>query len=116
MARRADRTRDKEVPDPMSTPQSLVPREAAGPGASRETSSRQVRLTVQRTPDVVVRVLSVLHRRSCQVTQAHYISPAHARTGEFLLEIDAPTAHAHCVESWLANLVDVLTVEVGDAA
>jgi acetolactate synthase regulatory subunit len=100
----------------MSSPPPLSSREAWNPGDSRMTSSRHVRLTVQWTPDVVVRVLSLLHRRHCRVTQVHYVSPIHADSGEFLLEIDAPISHVHCVESWLTNLVDVLTVEVADAS
>jgi acetolactate synthase regulatory subunit len=100
----------------MSPSRSLPPRDAATPDESHETLSRHVRLTVQRTPDVVVRVLSLLHRRQCLVTQAHYVSPASADRGEFLLQIDAPIAHVHCVENWLANLVDVVTVEVAEAS
>jgi acetolactate synthase regulatory subunit len=99
----------------MSPSRTLRPGDATTPGESRETLSRSVRLTVQRTPDVVVRVLSLLHRRHCRVTQAHYVSPASGDRGEFLLHIDAPIAHVHCVESWLTNLVDVLTVEIAEA-
>lgn len=99
----------------MSETRSLPAGDAANPNGSRETVGRHIRLTVQRTPDVVVRVLSLLHRRHCHVTQAHYVSPACADNGEFLLEIDAPISHVHCVENWLTNLVDVLTVEIAEA-
>ena len=58
----------------------------------------------------LLRALSLLHRRRCRVVEARYWSAAGA--DRLTLRVQAPPRHAHCVEMWLASLVDVHAVAV----
>jgi acetolactate synthase regulatory subunit len=62
-------------------------------------------------PEALMRVLTVLRRRRCAVTTVEFVAPDRHYRGRLIVGIVPPPAHAHCVERWLANLVDVLKVE-----
>jgi acetolactate synthase small subunit len=69
-----------------------------------------VELDVHDGPDVLVRVLTTLRRRRCEITHVDYLARDRHHPGRMVVTIEAPRAHAHCVEAWLANLVDVVEV------
>jgi acetolactate synthase regulatory subunit len=56
--------------------------------------------------DVLLRVLSTLHRRRCRVTAAEFAADRRT-TGRLALQVEAPAAHADRVAHWLNSLVDV---------
>ena len=58
-----------------------------------------------------MRVLGVLRQRSCRVSQVDYTAPDRHNPSRLVISVEAPSGRAHCVESWLDNLVDVLTVD-----
>jgi acetolactate synthase regulatory subunit len=62
-------------------------------------------------PDTLIRVLTVLRRRRCVVTTVEFVAPDRHYGGRLIVGIVPPPAHAHCVEQWLENLVDVRAVE-----
>jgi acetolactate synthase small subunit len=62
-------------------------------------------------PDVLVRVLTTLRRRRCEITNVDYVARDRHHPGRFVIRLDEPGGRAHCVAAWLANLVDVLAVE-----
>jgi acetolactate synthase small subunit len=72
--------------------------------------ARRLTLDVHDGPDVLVRVLTTLRRRRCEITRVDYVARDRHHPGRMLIAIEAPRAHAHCVEAWLANLVDVIEV------
>jgi acetolactate synthase regulatory subunit len=67
-------------------------------------------LEVHDGPDVLVRVLTLLRRRRCEITHVEYLARDRHHPGRLVVSIDPPRAHAHCVEAWLRNLVDVADV------
>ena len=67
-------------------------------------------LDVHDGPDVLVRVLTTLRRRRCEITHVDYVARDRHHPGRMVIAIETPRAHAHCVEAWLANLVDVVEV------
>jgi acetolactate synthase small subunit len=67
-------------------------------------------LDVHDGPDVLVRVLTMLRRRRCEITYVDYSARDRHHPGRMVVSVEAPPAHAHCVEAWLANLVDVVAV------
>jgi acetolactate synthase small subunit len=69
-----------------------------------------VELDVHDGPDVLVRVLTTLRRRRCEITHVDYCSRDRHHPGRMVIAIEPPPAHAHCVEAWLDNLVDVVGV------
>jgi acetolactate synthase regulatory subunit len=90
----------------------LHPRPATASPSLRSGGDRlQLILEVTESGDVLVRVLGVLQRRRCRVTHVEYVAPDRHRPGRLAIGVEAPANRAHCVESWLANLVDVLSVE-----
>ena len=72
---------------------------------------RDLSLRVTESQDVLVRVLGVLHRRRCRVTHLSYIAGDRHRPGQLVIGVEAPARRDHCVDEWLANLVDVLSVD-----
>jgi hypothetical protein len=62
-------------------------------------------------PDALMRVLTVLRRRRCRVTSVDFSGPDRHRAGQLVVGLEPPPTHAHCVDSWLANVVGVLGVE-----
>jgi prephenate dehydratase len=89
------------------------------PSATRghETAARSVgvrsllALEMDESPDGVVRVLTLLRRRRCRITSIEFRDVDRHFRGLFVIGIEAPAAHAHCVRAWLENLVEVLAVE-----
>ena len=71
-------------------------------------------LDVHDGPDVLVRVLTLLRRRRCEITRVDYVARDRHHPGRMVVAIDAPPAHAHCLEAWLGNLVDVVAVRRRD--
>jgi acetolactate synthase regulatory subunit len=71
-------------------------------------------LTLELCPsaDVVVRVLMMLRRRGCTITSIDYAVGDHHFAGRLRIGLRAPARRAHCVEHWVANLVDVVAVSV----
>jgi acetolactate synthase regulatory subunit len=67
-------------------------------------------LDVDDGPDVLVRVLTMLRRRRCEITFVEYIARDRHHPGRLVVGVAPPPAHAHCVEAWLGNLVDVVAV------
>ncbi len=74
------------------------------------TTTKRLSLELAGSPDAVMRVLTVLHRRRCRVTSVDFVAGDRHYAGRLEIGVDAPAAHAHCVESWLAQLVDVTSV------
>ncbi|MGA2011614.1 MAG: hypothetical protein ABSH51_13945 [Solirubrobacteraceae bacterium] len=58
------------------------------------------------SPTALLRVVAALHRRRCRVTEADYRSLL-SGCDRLELRLRAPRAHAHCVEAWLAALLEV---------
>ncbi len=72
----------------------------------------ELAFTVELEPgndSALLRTLALLHRRCCSVTEADFRSRL---KGDDRLDVrlQAPAAHAHCVEAWLSALVDVRRV------
>lgn len=61
------------------------------------------------SPTALLRIVALLHRRRCQVSEAGYRSRID-ECGHLELRIDAPRAHAHCVAAWLSTLLEVRNV------
>jgi acetolactate synthase small subunit len=61
-------------------------------------------------PDVLVRVLTMLRKRRCEITRVDYLARDRHHPGRLVVGVKAPAAHVHCVEAWLGNLVDVVAV------
>jgi acetolactate synthase small subunit len=74
-------------------------------------TQRSLELQVSASQDVLMRVLGLLHRRRCRVIQVDYVARDRHYPGRFVIGVEAPADRAHCVEGWLANLVDVLAVD-----
>ena len=74
-----------------------------------------IELDVDDGPDVLVRVLTTLRRRRCEIARVDYVARDRHHPGRMVIAIEAPAAHAHCVEAWLGNLVDVVAVRRRDA-
>jgi acetolactate synthase regulatory subunit len=62
-------------------------------------------------PDALPRVLTVLRRRQCRVMSLEYSARDRDHGGRLVVGVAAPSSHAHCLEAWLENLVDVRSVE-----
>lgn len=58
------------------------------------------------SPTALLRIVALLHRRRCLVTEAVYRSRIDG-CAHLDLRIQAPGAHGHCVAAWLSALVDV---------
>lgn len=71
---------------------------------------RTLALDVRPAPDVLVRVLTTLRRRGCEITRVDYLARDHHGPGRLVIGIEAPAERAHCVEPWVANLVDVVAI------
>lgn len=75
------------------------------------TTTRKLSLELGGAPDAIVRVLMVLRRRRCRVTSVEFVAGDRHYAGRLEIGVAAPAAHAHCVESWLEQLVDVRSVD-----
>lgn len=73
--------------------------------------ARTLALELGDSSDAVVRVLATLRRRRCEVTRVYFVAPERHQPVRLVIGIRPPPAHAHCVETWLGNLVDVISVE-----
>jgi hypothetical protein len=102
------------------TPHSTLPATSSSgavaprPGAVAPRPHARSVLTIEvvDAPDVLVRVLTTLRSRRCTITHVEYLARDRHRPGHLVVGIDPPRAHAHCVEAWLLNLVDVVSVGV----
>ena len=74
------------------------------------TTRRTLELEITTSQQALVRVLTILQRRRCRVVQVDYVAGDRHYPGRLLIGVEAPAGHAHCVERWLGNLVDVLGV------
>ena len=74
-------------------------------------TQRNLELQVSASQDVLVRVLGLLQRRRCRVLQVDYVARDRHYPGRLVIGVEAPADRAHCVERWVGNLVDVLTVD-----
>jgi len=68
-------------------------------------------LEVRDGPLLLARVLALLQRRRCRIVSVEYLAGDRHAPARLVVGIDAPSMHAHCVEPWLRNLVDVVDVE-----
>jgi hypothetical protein len=68
-------------------------------------------LQLGESQDALLRVLSLLQRRRCRVLGVDYVARDRHYPGRFVICVEAPPGRTGCVERWLANLVDVVTVE-----
>jgi acetolactate synthase regulatory subunit len=89
-------------------PQNAVPlAQRRVESAERQVVAAMLVLDVRDSPDVLVRVLTTLRRRGCAIASVEYRA-----SGEPMrIGIAAPAACVHCVQAWLMNLVDVLSVD-----
>jgi acetolactate synthase small subunit len=74
------------------------------------TTRRTLELQITASQEVLVRVLGLLQRRRCRVHQVDYVAGDRHYPGRLVIGVEPPAGHAHCVEGWLGNLVDVLGV------
>ena len=74
-------------------------------------TQRNLELRVDEGQDVLVRVLGLLQRRRCRVVQIDFVARDRHYPGRLVICVEPPAGRAHCVERWLANLVDVVAVE-----
>jgi hypothetical protein len=74
------------------------------------TTRRNLELEITASQEVLFRVLGLLQRRRCRVLQVDYVAGDRHYPGRLSIGVEAPAGHAHCVESWLGNLVDVTGV------
>ncbi len=58
------------------------------------------------SPTALLRIVALLHRRRCRVTEAGYRSRVNG-CDHLDLRIEAPRGHAHCVAAWLSALLEV---------
>jgi acetolactate synthase regulatory subunit len=63
-------------------------------------------------PAAIDRILTLLRRRSCNVVYVHFDAAGHAGAARLAIGLEPPPGRAHAVRSWLANLVDVMAVDV----
>jgi len=77
------------------------------------TTRRNLELQITASQEVLVRVLSLLQRRRCRVLQVDYVAGDRHYPGRLAISVEAPAGHAHCLESWVGNLVDVVGVRAG---
>jgi acetolactate synthase regulatory subunit len=76
---------------------------------------RRATLELRDAPDVLVRVLTTLRRRGCQVLAVDYRVGDRHREGWLTVDYAPPARCEHAVADWLANLVDVMTVSDEEA-
>jgi acetolactate synthase regulatory subunit len=74
-------------------------------------TQRSLALEVTASDDVLPRVLGLLQRRRCRVIQVDYVARDRHYPGRLVIALEAPPDRVHCLEGWLGNLVDVLTVD-----
>jgi acetolactate synthase regulatory subunit len=74
-------------------------------------TTKKLSLELDGSPDAIVRVLMVLRRRQCRVLSVEYVASDRHYHGRLEIGVAAPASHAHCVEGWLGQLVDVRSVE-----
>ncbi len=74
-------------------------------------TSKRLSVELNGSPDAIVRVLIVLRRRRCRVTSVEFVAGDRHYEGRLEIGVAAPASHAHCVEDWLGQLVDVRSVE-----
>ena len=74
------------------------------------TTRRNLELQITASQEVLVRVLGLLQRRRCRVLQVDFVAGDRHYPGRLVIGVEAPAGHAHCVERWVGNLVDVLGV------
>lgn len=72
------------------------------------TNTLRLELDVVEDPDVLVRIVSICHRRGCRIVSLHYDRTA--RAGLVLLAVDADSPLATRLEFWLSGLIHVLAV------
>ena len=74
-------------------------------------TTKKLSLELDGSPDAIVRVLMVLRRRQCRVLSVEYVASDRHLPGPSGDRRGGPASHAHCVEGWLGQLVDVRSVE-----
>ena len=74
------------------------------------TTRRTLELRITASQEVLFRVLGLLQRRRCRVTQVDYVAGDRHYPGRLTIGVEAPAGHAHCLEQWVGNLVDVMEV------
>ena len=74
-------------------------------------TNKRLSLELNGSPDAVIRVLVVLRRRRCRVTSVEFAAGDRHYGGRLEISVAAPAAHAHCLEGWLGQLVDVRSVD-----
>ena len=73
--------------------------------------TKRLSLELSGSPDAVIRVLVVLRRRRRRVTKVEFVAGDRHYGGRLEIAVAAPATHAHCLERWLGQLVDVRSVE-----
>jgi hypothetical protein len=65
-------------------------------------------------PAALVRVLTILRRRCCEITHVEFDAGDRHRPGHLVVGIEPPPTHGHTVAAWLENLVDVRAARARD--
>ena len=65
-------------------------------------------LDIRDTPDVLLRVLTVLRRRGCAIAGVDYLAGDRHRSARLTITIEAPSSRVRSIPAWLENLVDVM--------
>jgi acetolactate synthase regulatory subunit len=76
---------------------------------------RQLALETTGRPDALIRILTVLRRRGCRVTAIHFREADRHAPERLEVTVETPARVDHCIEHWLAALVDVLDVREAGA-
>jgi acetolactate synthase regulatory subunit len=76
-------------------------------------TTKKLSLELNESADAIVRVLMVLRRRQCRVLTVEFVAGDRHYHGRLEIGVAAPASHAHCLEDWLGQLVDVRSVESG---
>jgi acetolactate synthase regulatory subunit len=76
-------------------------------------TTKKLSLELNESADAIVRVLMVLRRRQCRVLSVEFVAGDRHYHGRLEIGVAAPASHAHCVEGWLGQLVDVRSVDSG---
>jgi acetolactate synthase regulatory subunit len=72
--------------------------------------NQHLSLAIADSPDVLVRVLTTLRRRGCEIIAVDYHQADRHRHGRLEVTYRPPPRCAGTVSAWLANLVDVIAV------
>jgi acetolactate synthase regulatory subunit len=82
------------------------------PPAGQQLGSLRLSISATNLAEVLMPVMSTVHRRRCRVLALAYTAADDQGRGHLELSLACPSARLQTVPRWLANIVGVLDVEV----